>query len=190
VSTLIAVAALAVSLVSFVVNFLASQRAERRGRMPVLVFRDRQESPPRGRVTVGNVGKAPAMNIVYAQGRSDESPEDPIALERGVHESWFNPVHLPPIEPNGELVIHWDTGDGLGLVYTDPLGRYYTVKATAWGMRLFEGVHLPRWPMKGLPYPHDLDEFLAKRGQARAAADGPLWEERPIPAEAPRPPAP
>ena len=60
---------------TFVVNYRASAAAERRGRMPVLVFRQRTASG----VVVDNVGNGPAMNIIFAQGRANDSSTDPSA---------------------------------------------------------------------------------------------------------------
>src|SRR5690348_8762439 len=95
--TVIAVAGLFLSFAPCVANQRWDQRAERRGRMPVLVFRDRDESE----VTVANIGSAPAVNIIFAQGRPVDASDKPIALRDGAPESWFSPIHLRPLEPDG-----------------------------------------------------------------------------------------
>jgi hypothetical protein len=153
-STLIAVAALVVSFATFVVNYRWSQRAERRARMPVLVFRDRHESD----VTVANIGSAPAMNIIFAQGRPATPGGDSIALTDGAHESWFSPIHLRPLEPDGAVKVACWREHGLGLTFTDVFDNTYAVKASDYGMRLFEGPgHLPAWSMRGeAKYPDEL----------------------------------
>jgi hypothetical protein len=144
-STVIAVAALFLSFATFVVNQRWDQRAERRGRMPVLVFRDRDESE----VTVANIGSAPAMNIIFAQGRPVDASDKPIALRDGAPESWFSPIHLRPLEPDGVVTVDCWMKHGLGLTFTDVFDNKYAVKANDYGMRLFEGSgHLPDWSMR------------------------------------------
>jgi hypothetical protein len=165
-SELLAASALAVSFFSFVVNYRASAAAERRGRMPVVVFRERTGT----KLVLENVGNGPAMNIIFAQGRTDDSSaEDPISLTKGIHERWFNPIHLTPLPPHETLELPWDTGDGLGLRYTDALGKTYTVKASDRGMVVLEGLHLPDWEMGEAKY---IDEL----GTARP--EGSHWGER------------
>ena len=141
-SSVLAGVALVVSLATFVVNYRWNQRAERRARMPVLVFRERHESD----VTVANIGQAPAMNIIFAQGRSLDGRA--IALEGGIHEQWFSPIHLRPLEPNGTVTVPCWMEHGLGVRYTDVFENEYVVKASDYGMRIFEGRgHLPNWNM-------------------------------------------
>jgi hypothetical protein len=135
--------------------------------MPVLVFRDRDGSG----LSVANVGNGPAMNIIFAQGRATDGSEGPIALKKGIHESWFNPIHLTPIEPGGSLRVPWDTGDGLGLSYSDVFGKTYVVKASEDGMAILEGKrHLPDWSTR-----HDAKYLFELDG---AEPDGPHWAER------------
>jgi hypothetical protein len=164
-SVVLAALALAVSLASFVVNHRASALAERRGRMPVLVFRERTGS----KLVLENVGNGPAMNIIFAQGRTNDSSADPISLSKGIHEPWFNPIHLTPVPPHETLDVPWDTGDGLGLSYTDALGKVYTVKASDYGMVALEGLHLPDWGTREAKY-------VSQLGDARP--EGPHWGER------------
>jgi hypothetical protein len=137
-SAIFAGVALVVSLATFVVNYRWNQRAERRARMPVLVFRERRESD----VTVANIGQAPAMNIIFVQGRALDRRA--ITLEDGVHEQWFSPIHLRPLEPNGTVSVPCWKEHGLGVRYTDVFENEYVVKASDYGMRIFEGKgHLP-----------------------------------------------
>jgi hypothetical protein len=139
-----AAAALAVSLATFAMNYQWNRRAERRARMPVLVFRDRRESD----VTVANVGKSAAMNIIFAQGSRVEPPGGAIDLDEDVREEWFSPIHLRPLEPNATVTVPCFVEYGLGLRYTDVFDAAYVVKATDYGMRIFEGKgHLPPWSM-------------------------------------------
>jgi hypothetical protein len=156
-SDVIAVVAAAIALTSAVAAVLTYQRsivAERRARMPALVFG--RDGAKNSELLIENVGVGPAMNIIYAQaGNADE----PISLEHGFRETWFNPIHLRPIAPGSKVSIPWETrGAGLGLRYTDAFGSYYIVKASDHGMRVFEGKdHLPDWGMQGMPYLWHLD---------------------------------
>jgi hypothetical protein len=184
-SDAIAIAAAVISLLSGLAAFLSYREArnsyelakdsERRSRMPALVFR-RDGS----RLIVANVGVGPAMNVVYAQG-GDPRAKEPIALRPGVNESWYNPIHLRPIEPDSNVVIEsggehsvkWEVeGAGLGLQYSDAFGNTYAVKASAHGMRIFEGEkNLPSWSFVGMPYLWHLRNLSAE------PPSGPLWWE-------------
>jgi hypothetical protein len=144
-SEVFATAALVVSLATFVVNYRWNQRAERRARMPVLVFRNRHETD----VTVANIGNAPAMNILFAHGRPTRSDQETIVLKEGIHEEWFSPLHLRPIEPNGAVTVPCCSNYGLALKYSDVFEDEYVVKASDYGMRILEGKgHLPNWSMR------------------------------------------
>jgi len=172
----VAVAISLISVVAAVLSYRLSKLAERRARMPALVFRR-----DGGRLVVANVGVGPAMNVIYAQGRTLDPRAEPIALSTGFHEPWFNPIHLAPIEPGGEQClepggdgsVRWEVPRaGLGLRYSDAFGNAYVVKATAHGMRIFEGSrHLPAWSTPGMPYLWHL------RNLPPQAPEGPLWWE-------------
>jgi len=156
-SDVIAIIAAAIALVSAVAAVLTYQRsivAERRARMPALVFG--RDDSKKSELVVENVGTGPAMNVVYAQGGA---AGESIALERRFRETWFNPIHLRPIAPGEKVSIPWEVqGAGLGLRYTDAFGSYYVVKAGDHGMRILEGkAHLPDWNMQGMPYVWHLD---------------------------------
>jgi hypothetical protein len=146
--------------------------------MPVLIFTERED----GVLIISNVSKGPAMNIVYVQSGVHKQR---VMLKNGVHEVWFNPIHLRPIPPGGKTEVRWDWWrefDGLGLRYTDLFGAACVVKASSDGMVLFEEKrrlfvfhrrrHLPEWDLKKLPYPWHLD----RRG---LKPDGRLWCARP-----------
>ena len=118
-SDALSVAAVLTAVVSAVVSYLLSRGADRRSRIPVLVF---TYDPERGWL-LRNVGNGPALNILVARHTTD----------RG----WFDPVRVPPIARDAELVLawlgHWDSGT-LGATYEDFLGadraqagRAYTV---------------------------------------------------------------
>jgi len=179
-SDVIAVVAVAISLVSAVAALLTYQRgivAERRQRMPALVFG--RDDANHSQLVIANVGTGPAMNIVYAQGRGPD-PDGQIAIEEGFRETWFNPIHLRPIQPGEKVPISWEVKRaGLGLRYTDAFGSPYVVKASDHGMRIFEGAsHVPDWSLQGMPYLWHVES-------SGLLADGPRWGEC-APGERPR----
>lgn len=123
ISDALSVTALVVSVVTFAMSYRASHRAERRSRIPVLVF---VYDPARGWM-LRNVGNGPALNIIVAQQH--------VTGERA--RSWYAPVRVPPLAAEAEFQLNWlgHEGDfGLGAVYEDFLsadepgrGRVYTV---------------------------------------------------------------
>src|SRR5215472_15073540 len=149
---LFAAAAVAISLVSFVVNFWAARAADRRGRMPVLVM-ERPTADERGnRILLKNVGNGPALNIIFGLAEEVEGAGSR-QLSKGVRERWFSPLHLHPISPGKELdVVHPETSNVVGAAYTDALGNKYTVKASQYGTVVLEGRHLPEvWTIDNVP---------------------------------------
>jgi hypothetical protein len=152
-ANLLSAAAIAISLVSFVINFLSSSAADRRGRMPVLVLK-RLPSDEKGisHVLLTNVGTGPALNIIFGLAEEAENA-GPKQLRRRVRGRWFSPLHLFPIPPGGELdVAHPETSNVMGATYKDALGSRYTVKASQYGTRIHEGRHLPKaWRMLIVP---------------------------------------
>ena len=169
-SDVIAVVAVVISLISAVAALLTYRRgivAERRGRMPALVFG--RDDCKHSQLVIANVGLGPAMNIVYAQGRDPDS-EGEIAIKEGFHETWFNPIHLRPIQPGEKVPISWEVERAaLGLRYTDAFGSPYVVKAGDHGMQIFEGAsHLPDWSLRGMPYLWHVES-------SGLIPDGPRW---------------
>jgi hypothetical protein len=128
--TLIAAAAVIVSVATFVVSYWTGQRAETRARKPVLVFVDQ---PAEGNWVLRNVGNGPALNIVVAQ-RKDGY--------------WFNPVKVPPLGRETSFSLGWleRTNDtGLGTAYVDFEGHSYTSTLGDEIARTYEGNRLPAW---------------------------------------------
>jgi hypothetical protein len=139
-SLALSIVALVVSILTFALNFRAGRLAERRGRMPVLVF----EWQSNGWV-LNNVGSGPALNVIVAQGKGDP-PRKGILLQRGVHEPWFNPVQLPPLARDAQYPLSWIAEEsGLGATYADALGATYTAKCGNDRSITFDGVHIPVW---------------------------------------------
>jgi hypothetical protein len=150
---LLAVAAVAISLVSFVVNFWAASAADRRGRMPVLVMERLAVDEAGGNhILLKNVGNGPALNIIFGLAEEVEGAGSK-QLRKRVRERWFSPLHLRPIPPDGDLdIAHPETSNVLGATYTDALGNKYTLKTSQYGTKVLEGRHLPKvWTMEVVP---------------------------------------
>jgi hypothetical protein len=136
-TTLLSIVALMVSVLSWVFSYRAGQLAEKRSRMPVLVF---EYDGSRGWV-LRNVGNGPALNVVVAQKRP--------------HGEWFAPVRVPSLPRDGEFALTWlghvnDTG--LGATYSDFVGaeagqgrHEYTAMCGNDLSRVLVGRQLPRW---------------------------------------------
>src|SRR5262245_54533050 len=138
-ATTVSIAAIVVSSVTFGLSYRASKAAERRSRIPVLVF---VYNGFEGWL-LRNVGNGPALNIEVAQ-----------KVVRGKQAgSWVNPVRVPPLARDKEIVLSWlghDNLHGLGAVYEDFLsadegtpGRVYTVSCGNDRNVIMPGRHLP-----------------------------------------------
>ena len=149
----IALVALAVSVTSFVVNLRAARRAERHGRMPVLI----PVSPiDEHRITIRNVGNGPAVNVVIAHAAAELATED--ALDIDLSESryrtmWGDQRHLEPIDPAAERSYPWNWRGAVGLTYTDALGTHYTTPASAYGTKVVDGRWVPKRKLRRVPFP-------------------------------------
>lgn len=154
-SNVLAATAILVSVISLCINFLVSKTAERRQRMPVIVVvRTTQRGDADHCFELTNVGKGPAVNVIMGFAEPRPQGSSAVALKKGIHESWFNPVHLAPIQPDKTVTVSTPaSSNGLGLVYTDALmQKYYTVKTSNLGTRVFEGNHLPAvWRIDSVP---------------------------------------
>jgi hypothetical protein len=148
-ATIIAGVAIVVSLLTFAWTYWASQRTERRARMPILVL-----FPDQSGWRLENIGNGPALNIVIAQGRGVATPDHCIELRRRVSlrdgsapgESWCNPIHLRPMPAGGSQRVPWRfSTTGVGVSYTDALGSVYTLRTSRHGSRLIEKQAIPAW---------------------------------------------
>jgi hypothetical protein len=92
-ATILSVIAIALSAVTFVLAYRAGQAADRRSRIPVLVFVYDED---RGWL-LRNVGNGPALNITSAIRQTHEQAKD----------HWEAPTRVPPIERDGEFQLHW-----------------------------------------------------------------------------------
>ena len=178
-ANLIAAAAVVIALVSFVVNFWWANAADRRGRMPVLVMkRLSTDKTGTNHILLTNVGKGPALNIIFGLAEETEGAGTK-QLQKDIQERWFNPLHLVPIAPDGELdVAHPVSSNVLGVTYTDALGNKYTMKTSQYGTKVREGQHLPEiWKIEGVP--SMWAELPAKRRWLQTKSDGRAFETSP-----------
>jgi hypothetical protein len=98
-ATTVSIAAILLSGVTFGLSYRASRAAERRARIPVLVF---VYDGAQGWL-LRNVGNGPALNIEVAQ-----------KVVRGERAgSWTNPVRVPPVGRDNEILLSWLGGDSL-----------------------------------------------------------------------------
>jgi hypothetical protein len=152
VTTIISVGAILISVATFWLTKRSSDTAERRTRMPIVViFPDTDSWAWR----LENIGKGAALNLVIAQGCRDGGMpitlnDDDVGVDgRAPGEHWCNPIHLRPMSAGGVQIVPWpfeDTGVGIG--FTDALGREYTVRTCTSGSSLFERRGMPAWPEK------------------------------------------
>jgi hypothetical protein len=135
---ILSAAAVMISVVSFAISYLASRSAERRSRMPILVFVYDESNEF---WILRNVGNGPALNVLVAEGKADGA--------------WFKPMRVPPLGRHGEVVMTWfqpPSPHRFGAFYTDFLGdeagRHgrYTVICEHDLNRVRPGRHLPEWP--------------------------------------------
>lgn len=148
-ATIIAAVAIIVSLLTFALTYFQSIRAERRGRMPVLVL-----LPDTSGWRLENIGGGPALNILIAQGRGPAEHGGVIALRSDAigsdgtapDETWCSPVHLRPMAAGGLQQIPWAfSTDGVGVSYTDALGHLYTLRMSRLGSLIIEKRGIPDW---------------------------------------------
>lgn len=129
--TLLAVLAIAVSVMTFGISFWFTWRSVIAAKRPVLVF------VYEGGVgwVLRNIGSGPALNVVVAQKR--------------VGGEWFNPVRVPPLAKDREFIPRWlghVNTTGLGATYTDFEGRPYTSTCGNDLSRTFRRARFGPWP--------------------------------------------
>jgi hypothetical protein len=90
--TILSVAALVLSAITFVLAYRATLTADRRSRIPVLVF-----VYDNGSWILRNVGNGPALNIIVAIRWRHEDPAD----------RWDLPTRVPPIATDREFLLTW-----------------------------------------------------------------------------------
>jgi hypothetical protein len=157
----VAIVAVIVSLVSFVINFRASQAADRHARMPIVIPQVYEMPGGALRVKVRNIGKGPAVNVVIADALGELATTDVrhVRLSRYKNKShWGVPRHLERIPDGAELEYPWDSQSyqgALGLSYTDVLGSPYTLLTSKFGTRAANDAIIPHAPLNELKYPQE-----------------------------------
>lgn len=129
-SLIVSVAAVLVSAVSFLLNYLSAARVASLGRKPVLVF----EYDGASGWMIRNVGNGPAMNAIVAQ--------------RSKSGDWINPVRVPPLAKDGKMILKWlghVNTTGLGATYVDTENRPYTSTCGNDLSRVEPGLRLGPW---------------------------------------------
>jgi len=161
----VAVVAVVISMVSFVVNLYASRAADRHGRMPILITEYFQE-----RVLVRNIGKGPDVNVVMADALGILATTDArnIHLRRFRDERhWGSPWHLERIPENGQVTYSWKSESfqgALGISYTDVLGSPYTLLNSQFGTKAINLAVIPHKSLNELQYPQRLELTERRQG--------------------------
>jgi hypothetical protein len=102
--------ALTISVISFALSYLQSQRGAVTSVMPVLVFVYEQS----GQWVLQNLGNGPALNVVVAEKASDNS-------------AWSNPIRIPPLPREGRFPLRVDVNARwLAASYNDIQGHDYS----------------------------------------------------------------
>lgn len=129
VKTLLSGISVVISLAAFALSYRLSLKVSTSAIKPILVFVYNG--------TVGwklrNIGSGPALNVIVAQRKHDE---------------WFNPVRVPPLSKDDELILRWlghvnDTS--LGAAYNDFQNRLYSTKCSNDLSEVFDTNTLPSW---------------------------------------------
>lgn len=140
-SNIIAAAALILSMLTFGLAQRTARAADRRSRIPVLVF----VYDPSGRWLLRNVGNGPALNITVAMKVNHEDHD------------WKNPTRIPPISRDREFQLTWLHDYDVAVLaasYDDFLSadnsgksREYTVQMAYDLNRVVPRRELPRWEL-------------------------------------------
>ena len=129
---LLPIAAVVISVISFLLSFRLNMRSARSDIRLVLAFVYNGESGWHLR----NIGSGPALNVTVAQ-KNVENKE------------WFNPVRVPPLEEESRFLLKWlghVNNTGLGVVYEDFQGRTYSSTCGDDLSRIFRGRgEIPKW---------------------------------------------
>lgn len=139
VSNIVAAVALILSAVTFGLTQRATSAADRRSRIPVLVF----IYDSHGYWFLRNIGNGPALNVVLAV-KARHSDQD-----------WQDPTRIPPVGRGEEFRLDWLRESGVSVIsasYEDFLAadtpdhsRSYTVSIAYDINRIVPRRELPRW---------------------------------------------
>ena len=112
-------------------------------------------------VSVRNIGKGPAVNVVIADALGELAITDirRVQLSRYKNQRhWGGPKHLERIPEGAKLDYRWDSKDltgVLGLSYTDVLGSPYTLLSGKYGTKAVNAAIIPHPPLNELTYPQE-----------------------------------
>ena len=126
----ISLLALAVAVLTFIINYRLARRTAILARKPVLVF---EYDDAKGWV-MRNVGMGPALNTTVAFAKRKNN--------------WEDPVRVPPLSKDGSLPLPWlatNEPDAIGVTYSDFDGRPYTSTCQDDLSEVFDGLRLKRW---------------------------------------------
>jgi len=155
----VAIVAVAISLVSFVVNLYASRAADRHARMPVLIPQFYEADGGGHGVSVRNIGRGPAVNVVMANALGDLAKKDirRVRLSRYKNQRhWGGVMHLERIPEGDKLDYVWDSvgfAGALGLTYTDVLGSPYTMLSGEYGTKAINAAIIRPRSLYDLEFP-------------------------------------
>ncbi len=128
----LALLAIVISVISFLVSFRLNSRSAKADIRPVLAFVFNDTSGWH----LSNIGSGPGMNVTVA-------PKD---LEKG---EWYNPVRIPPLGEGSSFPVAWLgflAKSGLGVTYEDFQGRTYSSVCVADLSRVYSGRgEIPKW---------------------------------------------
>jgi hypothetical protein len=138
-SSAVAVGALILSAVTFALSQRSAHAADRRSRIPVLVF----VYDSTYHWLLRNVGNGPALNIVLA------------IKARHTDESWQNPTRIPPIGRGEEFHLDWLHDSDISVIaasYEDFLAADNPGKSRSYTVSMFGDINrvvprreLPQW---------------------------------------------
>lgn len=129
--TVLSAIAILVSVLTFGLSFWFTWRSSVSAKRPVLVF----VYDGRTGWILRNTGGGPALNVLVAQ--------------KKVGAGWFNPVRVPPLAKDTELVLRWldhVNTTGLGATYADYEDRAYSSTCGDDLSRTFRGRRFGPWP--------------------------------------------
>ena len=124
----VSVMAFVISIVSLLISIAVTRKTAKTGIRPILVILYSKEG-----WIIRNIGSGPALNIIVAQRKG---------------ELWFNPVRIPPLAKDGELILRWldsvnDTS--LGANYFDFQTRPYSAFCSNDLSKVFHRLIIPGW---------------------------------------------
>lgn len=163
-------AASLVSLVSVALTYRLWVLADRRSRLPVLIFMDDRgkDTDPDKWWVLRNVGNGPALNIVIARKSTHDATE------------WSEPTRIAALARDSEVALPWLADSGfvavLAATYQDFIGadgsgrvRAFTTVCSHNANSVRLGRHLPAWKVEEIP----ADWERIRMAKRRTGVEGP-----------------